>query len=188
MIWAVVQLAAPLATTAGLVSLAAVVALLGYAALAGRWLDEAPAQAFVLLLVIPLLFAAMRPVALPDQGEQLARRLEGLGLADGSRVLFVGELGTAGKLRVALGGRVRVARVDRLPDASRNGYQAVVLPPADAAALAASGDRVLPGSRGYASLDVARLLAAAFKGELKDFLARHRSELAILIPAAHAEA
>jgi 4-amino-4-deoxy-L-arabinose transferase-like glycosyltransferase len=188
MVWADAQLEGQGVSLVLLLCLTVAVAALGYAALGRRWVEPATAQALAILAVFPMLLATMRPIALPDQGEQLARRLEELRLDEGGEILFVGKLGTAGKLRVALRGRVRLHRVERLGDATRDGYRAIVLPRAAAAALAGAGDRIHAGSRGYDKLDVARLFAAVFTGELNDFLARHRSELVILVLAPHAEA
>jgi len=167
------------------------VALCGTACLAGRRIDAPAAQALVLLLVFPMLAATMRPIALPDQGEQLARRLHALGVGRGPVLLF-GESATAGKTRVASAGTIDIRPAEgecaaRMAECESNGDlpAALVLPRERIARLDDAEWDVRPGSQGYRSMDVAELLVAAGRGELRDFFERHRSELFIALRRPH---
>ena len=180
MMWAQMQVGASLGARLWLLALLVLAAIVGAAGLRRRRLDTATSLALLVLLVFPMLGAAMFPVALPEQGEQLAARLAALGIAD-RRVLVVGPFGTAGKLRVAAGGALEVRRVDALDSNAIPENAAVVVPRELGPRLAENGYEIHAGSSGYRRLDVVQMLRAVGRGELGSFLAANRTELVIAV-------
>jgi len=157
----------------------ALIVVLAAGTFALGWFEPATAQSLAMLALFPILFVALRPIALPDHGEQLSAQLVRLPRPEGAPLLFFGKFGTAGKLRVCAAGRFDVHRREHFDADVAARYATVILRDSDAVRLDSGAYEMHPGSLGYQRLEPWELLTAVAAGRLAAFLEEHRERFVI---------
>ncbi len=180
------QFEANLKLTLAAVSVGLAGVLIGRIAVTRGHIEAIVAQGTTWSLLMLLALMLMAPVAVPDQGQQLAGKLREFGLLDNTHVLFVGKFGTSGKLRVCSEGHARHLRLDWPDPARLPGFDAVILPAEDAAKLDPAKYELLPGSSGFRSFSVAGLLKAFAKGKVPPYLDQNRIRFVVARSRAYA--
>ncbi len=125
-----------------------------------------------LLLLLPSLFLFAKPFALPDQGSQIAAKLEELRLLDGKRVAYLGKVHPAAKIRIATGPRLTLHELKSIDMERLATYDALVFLDERRPEGLLSGYSVTLASRSWSTLPVDRLLQARSMHEAAEILHR----------------
>ena len=121
-------------------------AALAWGALRRGWFSELQGVGLALLLIFPLLFFGMSPVALPDLTEQMAKALEREHLDPAQPVLFIGSPAKASGVRLFTRGQFTMVRTERLDLSTATNFAAVLGREKDLQVLAAYGYRLQPAA------------------------------------------
>jgi len=147
------------------------------------WQDMAVALAAIVMLMPLTAYLALRHLALPDQGTQIARALLNHP-AQRAAAYYVGHPSLAARIRVCSGGRLTIhsGSAER-PDEYRR-FDYVVLPEEERANLDLREYRVERASTGTHRLPPLQLARAAFQGRLADYLRSRRRHFLLAVRAA----
>jgi 4-amino-4-deoxy-L-arabinose transferase-like glycosyltransferase len=150
--------------------------------------DDATRAALATLLLLPLGYLVLQPIALPDSGTLFAEQVRRLGLTDQPDLAYAGHPALVSKARVAAGGKLDLFVLDDPEDLTLPEYSRVLLRSDDL--------DVLPRYRhagpseyyeveteftaGPQSLPAGPLLLALVRGELKGFLDSRSQRFVVL--------
>jgi hypothetical protein len=129
----------------------------------------------------PLSFLALRHLALPDQGAQLAERLQQLSGADHKAIQIVGKPALASKIRVCSAGRATVQQSDPSDLSQISGQAVLIVSEDDLPRIDLSAYELHLGSCGVKDLNLGQLLKSCVRGELAEYLRGRRQSYIIAI-------
>jgi len=151
------------------------------------WHDMAVALALLVMLMPLTAYLALRHLALPDQGTQIARALLNHP-AEGAETYYLGHPSLAARIRVCSRGRLSIhPALSERPDEYRC-FDYVVLPEEERPNLDLRDYRVKRASTGTYRLPPLELARAAFQGRLADYLRSRRRHFLLAVRAAPAGA
>ena len=113
-----------------------------------------------ILLLLPSLFLFARPFALPDQGTQVAAKLEKMSLLKGKRIAYLGEINPAAKIRIAAGPELELHEVSNLSEEQLNKFDAVVFLHKKKPENLLSGYEIQLAAKSWSTPPLEQLLAA----------------------------
>ncbi|MBU0500714.1 MAG: glycosyltransferase family 39 protein [Gammaproteobacteria bacterium] len=120
------------------------------------------------LLMTPLaLFLLAQPIVLPDQGSQIAARLEQLDLIGKGSIVYMGEPVPAAKIRIAAGPGLDLNELDQPTAEDVAQSQALILLEERAGSLDVSGMEVVPAGSSWSALPLDSLKKARSLEELR---------------------
>jgi hypothetical protein len=149
------------------------------------WQDTAVALALLVMLMPLAAYLALRHLALPDQGTQIARAVLAYP-AESAETYYVGHPSLAARIRVCSRGKVGIhAGSAESPEEYRR-FDYVVLPEEERPNLDLRGYRVERASTGTHRLPPRELARAAFQGRLADYVRSRRRHFLLAVRAAPA--
>jgi len=157
-------------------------AVLAARALRRDWHDMAVAMAVLVMLMPLTAYLALRHLALPDQGTQIARALLDQP-AEGATAYYVGHPSLAARIRVCSGGRLTVypGSAGRPEEYRRFDY--IVLPEEDRATLNLQGYRFERASTGVHRMPPGEVARAALQGRLAGYVRSRRRHFLLAVRA-----
>lgn len=149
----------------------------------GTRLTAAVCLTALLYLTYPLAFLTLRHFVVPDQGAQLAKRLDEMDVSDGQPIRIVGKRSLASKLRVCSGGRAQVSRYDLWMWTESDRPPVVILSDCDLARVDTKGYEIHVGSQGLKDMAIDEVIVALLRGKLADYVQRRRQSHVIAVRA-----
>jgi len=125
-----------------------------------------------ILLLLPSLFLFARPFALPDQGTQVAAKLQQLNLLVGKRIAYLGEINPAAKIRIAAGPELELHEVKKPSQEQLNGFDAVVYLQSHKPEQLLSDYGIQMASQSWSSPPLEQLMAAESLTEAAQILSK----------------
>ncbi len=126
-----------------------------------------------MLLVWLVFFTAAMPVLLPDGSQQIAAVLKQTKKASPEKVLLVGNVQLASRVRVLLGKNWTVVQTDKLDPATLKNYTRVLVPDHELFRFAGSGWKIQTAGAILVAPPPRELWAALASRKLPEALARH---------------
>jgi 4-amino-4-deoxy-L-arabinose transferase-like glycosyltransferase len=134
-----------------------------------------------MLLLVFTIFLLLRPVLLPDQGTQIAQRLETMGIIDKGVIGYYGSPKVAAKIRVAAAGNIRLDEL-KSGQSPRGDEIALVLDRDKSGQLDALRYRFVEASQTWRSLPAAALWRAFRDGRMQELKSDYAEVFLIAVP------